>query len=125
MQVATELRAAVAQETGGLTCSVGVAPNQMLAKVRPAKRARAAQDAPHAARGALGVKGTSGALYPAGGVCCPCTASREAPRSWSYPRRSLLAGQAGDAAAAAMACLAPRSPWPQPANAPNCKPAPP
>lgn len=33
-QVATEIREAVRRETRGLTCSVGVAPNQLLAKAR-------------------------------------------------------------------------------------------
>lgn len=33
LQVAAELRAKVAEATGGLTCSVGIAPNMMLAKI--------------------------------------------------------------------------------------------
>jgi DNA polymerase kappa len=32
-QVAEELRSKVVEATGGLTCSVGVAPNMMLAKI--------------------------------------------------------------------------------------------
>ena len=33
MQVATELRSKVIEATAGLTCSVGVAPNMILAKI--------------------------------------------------------------------------------------------
>ena len=32
-EIAQEIRARVCQVTGGLTCSVGIAPNSMLAKV--------------------------------------------------------------------------------------------
>ena len=37
-EVAEELRARVRERTQGLTCSVGIAPNRMLAKVRPYTR---------------------------------------------------------------------------------------